>query len=373
MKLLHLAATLVLSSILSACGGGDAGPATAAPPAVALTLGSVQVQPSPFKDAVQQLYLAYFGRAADPGGLANFESQMAALGAPADVQALAAAYYTNPGIRALVDSFSSSAESQALYGGTTTAFVTAIYGNIFNRTPDDDGLKYWVTAIDSGSLSRGGACLSILAGALANTTPQGLLDAQVIANKVKLSNQFTDSLSTNSNASLYVGNDAALTVRKMLATITAATAQSDIDQLLKSTISTLSTAVMPRADISGALSANTNSVVNLSGSGSFNPLQAVLSYNWELTSRPTDSTTRLIGASSASVAFIPDRAGTYVVVLTVDNGRAKSKKEFSVAAVTVPIISTPVGATAICKDGTYSYSATRRGTCSHHGGVLRWL
>lgn len=30
-------------------------------------------------------------------------------------------------------------------------------------------------------------------------------------------------------------------------------------------------------------------------------------------------------------------------------------------------------ATAICKDGTYSYSQNRRGTCSHHGGVQNWL
>lgn len=33
----------------------------------------------------------------------------------------------------------------------------------------------------------------------------------------------------------------------------------------------------------------------------------------------------------------------------------------------------PVGATALCGDGTYSYSAHRRGTCSHHGGVANWL
>lgn len=35
--------------------------------------------------------------------------------------------------------------------------------------------------------------------------------------------------------------------------------------------------------------------------------------------------------------------------------------------------STPSGATAICRDGTYSFSQSRRGTCSHHGGVARWL
>jgi uncharacterized protein YraI len=35
--------------------------------------------------------------------------------------------------------------------------------------------------------------------------------------------------------------------------------------------------------------------------------------------------------------------------------------------------SPPAGATAECWDGTYSFSQNRRGTCSHHGGVKRWL
>jgi hypothetical protein len=35
--------------------------------------------------------------------------------------------------------------------------------------------------------------------------------------------------------------------------------------------------------------------------------------------------------------------------------------------------SAPPGATARCKDGTYSYSQHRQGTCSHHGGVAVWL
>lgn len=33
----------------------------------------------------------------------------------------------------------------------------------------------------------------------------------------------------------------------------------------------------------------------------------------------------------------------------------------------------PPGATAECEDGTYSFSESRSGTCSHHGGVARWL
>ena len=35
--------------------------------------------------------------------------------------------------------------------------------------------------------------------------------------------------------------------------------------------------------------------------------------------------------------------------------------------------SIPVGATARCRDGTYSFSQSRRGTCSWHGGVAAWL
>ena len=33
----------------------------------------------------------------------------------------------------------------------------------------------------------------------------------------------------------------------------------------------------------------------------------------------------------------------------------------------------PAGATAKCRDGSYSFSRSRRGTCSHHGGVAQWL
>jgi hypothetical protein len=33
----------------------------------------------------------------------------------------------------------------------------------------------------------------------------------------------------------------------------------------------------------------------------------------------------------------------------------------------------PVGATAQCEDGSYSFSTHRQGTCSHHGGVAKWF
>jgi hypothetical protein len=35
--------------------------------------------------------------------------------------------------------------------------------------------------------------------------------------------------------------------------------------------------------------------------------------------------------------------------------------------------SVPQGASAQCRDGSYSFSRHRKGTCSHHGGVTKWL
>jgi len=33
----------------------------------------------------------------------------------------------------------------------------------------------------------------------------------------------------------------------------------------------------------------------------------------------------------------------------------------------------PDGASAQCRDGSYSFSQHRRGTCSRHGGIAQWL
>ena len=33
----------------------------------------------------------------------------------------------------------------------------------------------------------------------------------------------------------------------------------------------------------------------------------------------------------------------------------------------------PLGATAQCRDTTYSFSRSHRGTCSGHGGVAQWI
>ncbi len=54
-------------------------------------------------------------------------------------------------------------------------------------------------------------------------------------------------------------------------------------------------------------------------------------------------------------------------------GYVNSRGEWVPSPTRTPNDSPPLGASARCRDGTYSFSRSRRGTCSHHGGVADWL
>lgn len=201
------------------------------------TDGSLDLE---YNDAVQQLYVSYFGRAADATGLVNFAAALAAAGAPRDIQGLDAAYTTNSTVKALVDAFGTSVESNSLYTGGTSEFVTAIYRYLLNRAPDDSGLSFWCSAIDSGSLTKGHAALSMMAGAMANTTPQGLLDAALIGNKIRVASNFTFALDTQPEVQGYSGDAAAAIARNMLASVSSSTDVDSFQSTVTSIIASLS-------------------------------------------------------------------------------------------------------------------------------------
>ncbi|HJV79931.1 DUF4214 domain-containing protein, partial [Noviherbaspirillum sp.] len=184
---------------------------------------------------VQQLYVAYFGRPADPSGLANFAAELEALQAPDDIQNLNAAYDNNPPLRALIDSFGVSEESKALYPGDTRTFISAIYLHVLNRAPDQEGLAFWANAVDHGSLTRANASFSIMAGALANASPQGRMDAQLIGWRMTAASAFTGSLTDDAVVKAYRGNTAATIARNMLSTITAASDMAKVQTAIDST------------------------------------------------------------------------------------------------------------------------------------------
>jgi hypothetical protein len=266
VKVSRVAVSLIVSIILSGCGGSDlsGSQATSASEQSKQLRRTGKAQLSDYQTVVQSLYISYFGRPADSVGLANFEAALLADNAPNDIQSLNAAYATNRAAQTLVDSFQTSAESIALYGsGTTTAFVTAIYQNVLDRAPTTAGLNFWVGAINSGQLTEGDAALSIMAGALANNTAQGILDGQLITNRIAVAKYFTSQVNSQNAASAYTGPGPAASARILLSMVSATVNLATIENTVNTVV----------ANLGGIISSNMDITLlagNMGGPGNFN-------------------------------------------------------------------------------------------------------
>lgn len=123
------------------------------------------------QELIQKCYIAYYGRPADPGGLQYWTDQLERTG----------------DLSTVLNSFASAPESQALYGNlTATEMVTTIYGQLFGRAPEAEGLHYWTTQLEAGNLTRQNIMLTLFEHA------QGT-DAVVVDNKLTAATLFTNS------------------------------------------------------------------------------------------------------------------------------------------------------------------------------------
>jgi len=249
---------------LAGCGGNGQSATSAADAAQSKQLTRTQKSTaSNYQAVVEQLYVAYFGRPADPTGLANFEGQLAAVNAPTDLPGILAQYQAgNATIKSLIDSFGNSSESQKLYGNSdATAFVTAVFNNVLGRAPLTAGLNFWVSAINGGTVTYGEAALSIMEGALTNTTAQGLLDAQLVDNRITVAENFTADVTTQYAVNYYSGSTAAATARTMLSGVTAATVPATFQTTVNTTVLDLIPAnVTPIVVDAGADPTNVSSI-----------------------------------------------------------------------------------------------------------------
>ena len=188
----------------------------------------------------EKFYIAYFGRPADAAGLRNITDQLSAAHAPySSTDAFLASYATNASVKAIIDSFGASAESAALYTGSTPDFVTAIYAHVLGRAPDSAGLAFWSGASADGVLARGAAALNILAGAENNPTSQGLIDAALIANRVTVAANFTAMMDTDGETAGYAGDAAAAAIRSMLDGVNQDTQVFDFQNALEDSMAKL--------------------------------------------------------------------------------------------------------------------------------------
>ena len=133
---------------LASLGGALALPAQAqeapptAPPAEEDTPAPPVVQStgSGIDDSIVRLYLAYFERQPDPGGLAHWAHR----------------YRRGERLGSISDAFARSSEFQARYGALSDAdFVTLVYEQVLGRQPDAAGFAHWTTQLAAGAFGRG--------------------------------------------------------------------------------------------------------------------------------------------------------------------------------------------------------------------------
>lgn len=145
--------------------------------------------------AVQELYVAYFGRPADPAGLDYWTNIVEAQGSTAAVSA----------------TFAASPEYIVSYFGKTNGqIVDQIYTNLFGRTADTAGRAYWVNLLNNGTIKVDTIVAEVAAAAL--TT-----DAEIIENKVAAATAFTAAVDTDAEIAGYNGT-AAVTLAKAFIT-----------------------------------------------------------------------------------------------------------------------------------------------------------
>jgi hypothetical protein len=160
--------------------------------------------------AVQQMYVAYFGRPADTAGLDYWTNVVEA----------------NAGATAAVSAaFAASPEYIVTYfGQTNTQIVNNIYQNLFGRDADAAGRTYWANLLTNGTIKVDTIVAEVAKAAL--TT-----DAEAVENKVAASTAFTAALDTTAENAGYAGNSALTLAKAFIKTVT--------------TDATLATAVAP--------------------------------------------------------------------------------------------------------------------------------
>ena len=174
--------------------------------------------------------------------------------------------------------------------------------------------------------------------------------AAVLSSTISPNPKFVADVAGTYSAILTV-NDGKVDSLSSVVTITAATANA-----------------APVANAGLAQNVILNSTVTLDGTGSSDANNDFLTYKWALITKPTGSTTGLIGATTAKPTFRADVAGTYVATLIVNDGKVDSPAAATTVTVSgansEPIANAGVNqnvvvGTAVTLDGTNSSDANR--------------
>jgi hypothetical protein len=136
---------------------------------------------------VEQLYVAYFSRPADPAGLSYWANILA----------------TDPvGYQKISSAFSASQEYKDAYAGMdNNAVVSAVYTHLFGRPAESAGVSYWADLLNQHKITIDNVVTQIAAGA--QTTDLFAYNA-----KVAVASSFTAHIDTSAEMTAYSGNAA---------------------------------------------------------------------------------------------------------------------------------------------------------------------
>lgn len=147
---------------------------------------------------IQAVYIAFYGRPADPAGQLYWAEQLDAAGGD---------------LSSIIDAFANSSEYHDRFGGyDSDTLVDNLYQQAFGRSAEPAGLEYWAGELDAGHTTLGRIALDVLNGARNE-------DQQTIDNKMAVADAFTHAVSANDKA--YGGNAAIQQAKGLLDTITA--------------------------------------------------------------------------------------------------------------------------------------------------------
>ena len=270
-----------------------------------------------YDGAVNSFYLAYYGRPADPAGLAYWS------------QALA---QNNGDFSAIIDAFSTSAEATTRFGDATPSDrIADVYQQLFNRAPDPAGLEYWTKAIESGSISMADAAIQIMNGAQST-------DAQLSTLRQEAAAQFTAEVAASGVA--YDGAAAVEAARVLIAAITPTSSPADIQSLVTATKSLVQTA-HDNPEVITALAGSGNLTTLLaSTSGKADPVamvQALASVGKAAASDASALTTLKQGGGMAGIVdTLPAGASLQDVAQAADKGGLSAVTEIVKPADTTP-------------------------------------
>lgn len=250
---------------------------------------------------VNAFYLAYYGRPADPAGLAFWS------------QALSA---NNGDFNDIITAFSTSPEATSHFTSESAAdHVTAIYQQLFGRAPDAAGLAYWSAAIANGAMTLASAALEIMNGAQSTDATTSTLRQQAAAD-------FTAKVEASGVA--YSGDAAIEAARVVIAAVTSSSSASDIQSLVNAGASLAQTAHDNPTIIAALANGGDLSTLLSSASGQSDPVglvQALATLGKAALSDPFGLTTLLHGGGVAGLlASLPSGTSLTDVATAVSTG-----------------------------------------------------